>query len=93
MIAPLPAPEPEKLKGGRPRVSDQDALAGIILVMRTGMQWRRLPRSEVDCNGKTSWRLRTWQDAGVWTALHRVLLEQVGIAPDWWTPRALSNEV
>ncbi|TBN46656.1 transposase [Paracoccus sediminis] len=36
-----------------------------------------LPR-EFDCSGRTCWRrLRDWQTAGVWTKLHRVLLERL----------------
>ena len=44
-----------------------------------------LPRAS-GCSGMTCWRrLRDWQAAGVWTALHRVLLEQVSEAGhlDW----------
>ena len=86
VVEPLLPPEPEKPKGGRPRVSDRAALAGIILVLRSGMQWKHLTRSEVGCSGKTSWRrLGTWQAAGVWAALHRVMLEQLQDADalDW----------
>lgn len=56
VVEPLRPPKPEKPKGGRPYVSDRAALSGIILVLRTGMQWKHLPRSEVGCSGKTSWR-------------------------------------
>ena len=78
VISPLLPPEPEKLKGGRPRASDRSALAGIILVLRTGMQWKHVPRNALGCSGKTSWRrLGEWQAAGVWANLHRVLLEQL----------------
>ena len=86
VIAPLLPSEPEKPKGGRPRTSDRAALAGIILVLRTGMQWKHLPRSDVGCSGKTSWRrLGAWQAAGVWAALHRAMLEQLQDADalDW----------
>ena len=86
VIAPLLPPEPEKPKGGRPRALDRAALAGIVLVLRTGMQWKHLPRSAVGCSGKTSWRrLGAWQAAGVWAALHRVLLERLHDADalDW----------
>lgn len=38
VLAPLLPPEPEKPRGGQPRASDRSALAGIILVPRTGMQ-------------------------------------------------------
>lgn len=47
-------PERERPKCGRPRASDRVALDGINSVLRTGMQWRHLSRSEVDCSGKTS---------------------------------------
>lgn len=57
VIEPLLPPEREKPKGGRPPASDRAALAGIILVLRTGIQWKRLPRSEVaqpiSCEGRT----------------------------------------
>ena len=64
----------------------QPISAGIILVLRTGMQWKHLPHSEVGCSGKTSWRrLGAWQAAGVWAALHRAMLEQLQDAGalDW----------
>ena len=86
VIEPLLPPEPEKPKGGRPRASDRAALAGILLVLRTGMQWKHLPRAEIGCSGKTSWRrLGAWQAAGVWAALHRVMLERLqdANALDW----------
>ena len=53
VIEPLLPPEPEKLKGGGPRSSGRAALAGIIMVLRRGMQRKHLPRSEVGCSGKT----------------------------------------
>lgn len=86
VIEPLVPSEPEKPKGSRPRASDRTALAGIILLLRTGMWWKHLPRSDVGCSGKTSWRrLGVWQAAGVWAALHRVMLEQFqdANALDW----------
>src|SRR6266540_843265 len=57
----LPAPAPRY--GGRPRVDDRAALAGIVYQLRTGVPWRRL---------------RDWQRAGVWRRLHQVLLDQLG---------------
>ena len=35
-IKPLLPKEPPKPKGGRPRVPDRAALAGIIFILRTG---------------------------------------------------------
>ena len=84
MVGPL-LPERPKLKGGRPRASDRAVLAGILFVLRTGIQWRDLPM-ELGCCGKTCWRrLGAWHTAGVWAELHRVLLERLHDAGalDW----------
>ncbi len=86
VVAPLLPPEPPKPKGGRPRVSDRAALAGIIFVLKSGIPWEMLPQ-EMGCgSGVTCWRrLRDWQEAGVWDALHRTLLDRLGEADriDW----------
>jgi len=84
-VSPLLPPEPRKPRGGRPRAPDRAALAGIIFVLRTGIQWRDVP-AEMGCSGKTCWRrLVEWHAAGVWAALHRVLLERLRGADrlDW----------
>jgi len=76
-IEPLLPPTPARPKGGRPRVPDRAALAGILFVLRTGIQWHEVPR-ELGCCGKTCWRrLRDWHAAGVWAALHRALLNRL----------------
>jgi transposase len=36
-IEPLLPPEPPKPNGGRPRVPDREALAGIIYVLKSGI--------------------------------------------------------
>jgi transposase len=86
VVAPLLPPEPPKPKGGRPRVPDRAALTGIIYVLRAGIPWELLPQ-EMGCgSGVTCWRrLRDWQHAGVWEALHRTLLDRLGAAGqiDW----------
>ena len=64
-MEPLLPHVPAKPKGGRPRASDRATLAGVVLVLRTGMQWKHVPRSALGCSGKTSWRLGAWQAAGV----------------------------
>ena len=84
-VVPLLPREGPKPKGGRPRCDDRLALAGIIFVLRSGIPWEMLPR-EFGCSGMTCWRrLRDWQTAGVWTMLHRVLLERLSNAGhlDW----------
>lgn len=65
-------------KGGRPRVSDQQALNGIVYVLRTGIPWEELPLALGYGSGMTCWRrLRDWQAAGVWHRLHQVLLAEL----------------
>jgi transposase len=85
-VAPLLPPEPPKPKGGRPRLSDRAALTGIVFVLRSGLPWEMLP-AEMGCgSGMSCWRrLRDWHAAGVWAALHRVLLERLQAAGqiDW----------
>jgi len=78
-IEPLLPHEPPKPKGGRPRLPDRAALAGIVFVLRTGCPWRLLP-NELGCgSGTTCWRrLRDWQEAGVWQRLHERLLNWLG---------------
>jgi transposase len=92
-IAPLIPPGPPKPKGGRPRVPDRAALTGIIFVLKSGIPWELLPR-EMGCgSGMTCWRrLRDWQAAGVWHALHRKLLDRLGQADQIdWTRAALDS--
>src|SRR5690242_17282431 len=86
LFAPLLPPRPPRPKGGRPPVEDRAALTGIIFVLKSGIPWEMLPQ-EMGCgSGMTCWRrLRDWQQAGVWDALHRVLLDRLGEAGqiDW----------
>jgi transposase len=85
-IEPLLPPGPSKPRGGRPRVPDRAALAGIVFVLKSGIPWEMLPQ-EMGCgSGSTCWRrLRDWQEAGVWEKLHRALLDRLGEADeiDW----------
>jgi len=65
-------------RGGRPRVDDRAVFTGIVFVLRTGLPWRYLPR-EMNCgSGVTCWRrLRDWQRRGVWTRVHRTMLDEL----------------
>jgi transposase len=82
VIEPLLPTRPAHPKGGHPfTVPDRAALTGIIFVLKTGIPWEYLPQ-EMGCgSGMTCWRrLRHWQQAGVWTGLHRVLLQRLAEA-------------
>jgi transposase len=79
-IQPLLPPPPRRRYGGRPRIDDRAALAGIVYQLRTGIPWRLLPTRQLGCGSPvTCWRrLRDWQRAGVWQRLHHQLLDQLG---------------
>jgi transposase len=72
----LPPPKPRRFRyPGRKPITNRQALTGIIFVLRTGIPWELLPR-EMGCgSGVSCWRrLRDWEAAGVWDALHRRVL-------------------
>jgi len=76
----LPKHQPSP-KGGRPRLSDEQALNGILFVLRTGIAWEDLPQELGFGCGMTCWRrLREWQASGVWHQLHLVLLAKLRAA-------------
>src|SRR4029434_2846032 len=75
LIAPL---LPAARTGVRPRTTDLRAvLNAIFYLLRTGCQWRLLPR-EFPAWGTVYHYFRTWQNTGVWTGLHRTIYEQAG---------------
>jgi transposase len=85
-IAPLIPPDPERPRGGRPPIAARDALMGILFILYTATAWELLPFEVAHCSGMTCWRrLRDWQAAGVWDALHRRILEKLNLAGeiDW----------
>ena len=63
---------------GRKRLDDRRTLAGILFVLRTGIAWQQLPQQLGYGSGMTCWRrLKEWQQAGVFQALHERLLAQL----------------
>jgi transposase len=86
-IEPLiPARERRRRYPGRKAIDDRLALNGILHVLHTGIAWEDLPREYGYGSGVTCWRrLRTWQKAGVWEALHQKLLVKLNAAGkiDW----------
>jgi transposase len=73
-LLPKRAPSP---KGGHPPVDDRVCLTGVLFVLKTGIPWEHFPR-EMGCCGMTLWnRLDEWRRAGVWDALHRLLLDKL----------------
>lgn len=70
LIAPhLPPPRP----GGRPRQTNlRDVVDAILYLLRTGCQWRLLPRDFPPWGTVWSY-FRRWRIDGVWVRLHRAL--------------------
>ena len=86
-IGPLIPPRERRFRHpGRKPVEDRLALSGILHVLHTGIAWRDLPQEYGYGSGVTCWRrLRDWQAAGVWNALHQQLLVKLNAAGkiDW----------
>jgi transposase len=87
LIEPLLPVGPRRFRyPGRKPLADRQVMTGILFVLKTGIPWERLPQ-EMGCgSGMTCWRrLRDWQQAGVWQALHEVLLAKLNGAEqiDW----------
>jgi|YelNatPaOPRAMG01_1025707.scaffolds.fasta_scaffold123286_2 transposase len=81
----LPAAKPKK-KSGRPRMDDRQALTAIFYVMRTGCQWKALPRS-LGAPSTVHDRFQEWREAGVFERMWQAGLlaydEQIGIEWEW----------
>ena len=81
----LPPPKAKK-KPGRPQMDDRKAMTAIFYVLRTGCQWKALPR----CLGAASTvhdRFQEWQEASVFERLGQAGLmeydERQGLDWDW----------
>jgi transposase len=81
-IEPLIPPRQRRFRyPGRKAIPDRLALNGILHVLHTGIAWEDLPQEYGYGSGVTCWRrLRDWQQAGVWDALHQQLLKKLNAA-------------
>lgn len=86
-IEPLLPVKPRRLRSpGRRRLPDRQVLSGILFVLHTGIQWEFLPQQLGFGSGMTCWRrLEEWNQAGVWTRLRQILLQELHQAGklDW----------
>ena len=85
-VEPLLPQESPKPNGGRPRMADRQAFFAIFYVLRTGIQWKALPR----CLGAPSTvhdRFQHWSRAGVferlWTSALLEYHTDVGLDLEW----------
>jgi transposase len=77
----LPTPHPRRVRyPGRKALDDRKVLTGILFVLKSGIAWEDFP-CEMGCCGMTLLnRLRQWQRAGVWQAMHRLMLDKLRAA-------------
>jgi transposase len=67
----LPVVERRYRYPGRRRLDQRKVLCGILFVLYTGTRWEFLPQELGFGSGMTCWwRLRDWNEAGVWQQLH-----------------------
>ena len=83
LIAPmLPAARP----GGRPRkINIRAVLNAIFYLLRTGCQWRLLPR-EFPGWSTVYHYFRAWKNAGVWTCIQRSIYRREHFKPGAMRP-------
>jgi transposase len=77
----LPAPKRRHRRfPGRKPLDNRKVLTGILFVLKSGIAWEDFPQ-EMGCCGMTLLnRLRQWQKAGVWDAMHRLMLDKLRAA-------------
>ena len=76
-IETLLPPEPPKPKGGRPRLSNREALEGIAFALATGTAWQEVSGLSGSPSGVTCWRrLKEWRECGAWDEIYPLLLKR-----------------
>jgi len=69
----LPAVE-LRPSGGRPWIAPRRIVDGVLFVLRTGCQWKAVPR-EFGSGSTVHRRFQRWTDEGRWKAMWRLLLQ------------------
>jgi len=81
----LPPPKPRP-KGGRPPMPDRTAFFAMFYLMRTGCQWKAIPRS-LGAGSTVHDRFQAWQQAGVfrelWTTGFLEYNTDIGLDFEW----------
>lgn len=77
---------PSRPHGGRPRLPDRPVLAGIVYRLRTGCQWKALPR-QFGSGSTCHERFQQWCADGVFAAVFaemvRLYDERCGVQLKW----------
>jgi len=74
LIEPILPPDKPPGTNGRPRVLNRTVLNGILYVLRTGCQWKMVPR-EYSSGSTCHLRFQTWVRAGIFERIWRVCLK------------------
>jgi len=85
-IVPLLPPPKAKKKSGRPRMDDRKAMTAIFYLLRTGCQWKALPRS-LGASSTVHDRFQEWRRAEVFVKMWRAGVIEYdavkGLAWEW----------
>ena len=76
-VQPLLPPHKKQPKGGRPPMDDRKAMTAILYVLRTGCQWRALPRS-LGAGTTVHDRFQQWVEAEVFKKMWKDGLLDLG---------------
>ena len=85
-LAPLLVVDKPRKKPGRPRTADRPLFDGILWLLRTGAQWKTIPR---ECGPKSTVhdRFEEWVETGAFAQAWTLLLEEydefVGLDLHW----------
>ncbi|UCZ56250.1 IS5 family transposase [Desulfurispirillum indicum] len=91
-LLPIQQRDPDKTYkrkpgGGRKRLDPRMAFSGIVYVLRTGCQWKAIPKEQFGCASAVHKYFIEWSKAGVFEAIWRQGLaeydEMEGIAWEW----------
>jgi len=74
-VFPLLPPAPSHERGGRPRSDDRAIFSAIFYILRTGIQWRALPRGFGVAPTTVHARFQQWCADGLFARLHAASLE------------------
>jgi transposase len=76
-IEPLLPRRKRKPKGGRPPLDDRRVMTAILYVLRTGCQWKAIPRS-LGAGSTVHDRFQQWVEAGVFKKMWQAGLLELG---------------
>ncbi|KUN04771.1 transposase [Streptomyces yokosukanensis] len=80
--------------GGRRRYGDREVLAAIVFVATSGCTWQQLPPTSFGPSGATAHRrFAEWSQAGVWSRLHHLVLDEPGPGDQLAWPRCAIDSI